>query len=216
MMMIADLARHERVVSKHLWNLAIWPVHVAWIAFRDKTRLCMISSLSAEALKVKWGDDHSPQSFLLGALRRGESESAVRAIKQAWARHLVLLFRGQTLSQDDQLRFASYFGTLGNRKRAPEALRDRAHHEGRPVSGRGRVAQPPAGRSGLGPRRREDHRVTLCRPACAGRAYTGDGGAVASRRRTGRLRRTPVVKTMAARTSKYSPTAPVAGAAAAQ
>ena len=41
MMMIADLARHERVVSEHLWNLAIWPVHVAlsWIAFRDKTWL---------------------------------------------------------------------------------------------------------------------------------------------------------------------------------
>jgi len=51
----------------------------------------------------------------------------VRAIKQASARHLVLLFRGQTLSQDDQLRFASYFGTLGDRKRAPEAARDRAH-----------------------------------------------------------------------------------------
>jgi alpha-ketoglutarate-dependent taurine dioxygenase len=118
-------------------------------------------------------------------LTRPVSESAVRAIKQAWARHLVLLFRGQTLSQDDQLRFASYFGTLGNRKRAPAALRDRAHHKGRPVSGRGRVAQPPAGRSGLGPRRREDHRVTLCRSACAGRAYTGDGGAVARRRRTG-------------------------------
>jgi taurine dioxygenase len=59
-------------------------------------------------------------------LTRPVSESAVRAIKQAWARHLVLLFRSQTLSQDDQLRFASYFGTLGDRKRAPEALRDRA------------------------------------------------------------------------------------------
>lgn len=60
----------------------------------------------------------------------------------------------------------------------------RRHHKGRPVSGRGREAQPPAGRSGLGPQRREDHRVTSCRSACAGRAYTGDGGAVASRRRT--------------------------------
>jgi len=59
-------------------------------------------------------------------LTRPLSEAAVRAIKDAWARHLVLVFRGQTLSQDDQLRFASYFGTLGDRKRAPEALRDRA------------------------------------------------------------------------------------------
>ena len=59
-------------------------------------------------------------------LTRPVSESAVRAIRQAWARHLVLLFRGQTLSQDGQLRSASYFGTLGDRRRAPEALRDRA------------------------------------------------------------------------------------------
>jgi hypothetical protein len=74
MMMIADLARQEGIVSEHLWNLTIWPVHVAlsWIAFRDKTRLCMISSLSVEALKVKSDDDNSPRSFLLGALRRGE------------------------------------------------------------------------------------------------------------------------------------------------
>src|SRR5438045_7420313 len=53
------------------------------------------------------------------------SQSEVRAIKDAWARHLVLVFRGQKLSQDDQLRFASYFGQLGDRKKAPEALRSR-------------------------------------------------------------------------------------------
>src|SRR5262249_53951149 len=53
------------------------------------------------------------------------SEEAVGAIKDAWGRHLVLVFRGQTLSQDDQLRFASYFGDLGVRKKAPEALRAR-------------------------------------------------------------------------------------------
>jgi taurine dioxygenase len=59
-------------------------------------------------------------------LTRPLSDTAVRAIKEAWAKHLVLVFRGQTISQDDQLRFASYFGTLGDRKRAPEPLRDRA------------------------------------------------------------------------------------------
>jgi taurine dioxygenase len=37
----------------------------------------------------------------------------------------VLLFRGQELSEDDQLRFASYFGMLGDRRKAPEALRNR-------------------------------------------------------------------------------------------
>ena len=54
------------------------------------------------------------------------SERQVNAIKEAWGRHLVLLFRGKNLSQDDQLRFASYFGDLGSRKKAPEALRSRA------------------------------------------------------------------------------------------
>ncbi len=53
-------------------------------------------------------------------------EHQVRAIKEAWKKHLVLVFRGQEVSQDDQLRFASYFGDLGNRKKAPEALRTRA------------------------------------------------------------------------------------------
>ena len=48
------------------------------------------------------------------------------AIKEAWRRHLVLVFRGQAISQEDQLRFASYFGTLGDRKQAPEQLRSRA------------------------------------------------------------------------------------------
>jgi taurine dioxygenase len=59
-------------------------------------------------------------------LTRPLSTREVRAIKDAWGRHLVLVFRGQQLSQDDQLRFASYFGDLGSRRKAPEALRSRA------------------------------------------------------------------------------------------
>jgi taurine dioxygenase len=59
-------------------------------------------------------------------LRRPLSERQVRAIKDAWGKHLVLVFRGQELSQEDQLRFASYFGELGSRKKAPAALRGRA------------------------------------------------------------------------------------------
>jgi taurine dioxygenase len=59
-------------------------------------------------------------------LTRELTPTQVAAIKAAWAKHLVLVFRGQDVSQDDQLRFASYFGPLGNRKVAPEPLRDRA------------------------------------------------------------------------------------------
>jgi taurine dioxygenase len=54
------------------------------------------------------------------------SAAEVAAIKDAWGKHLVLVFRGQQVSQDDQLRFASYFGDLGSRKKAPEPLRGRA------------------------------------------------------------------------------------------
>src|SRR5258705_8994558 len=53
------------------------------------------------------------------------SEATVEAIKDAWGKHLVLVFRGQNVSQDDQLRFATYFGDLGLRKKAPEQLRSR-------------------------------------------------------------------------------------------
>ena len=54
------------------------------------------------------------------------SPQTVRAIKDAWAKHLVLVFRGQSIDQEQQLRFASYFGDLGSRRKAPEPLRARA------------------------------------------------------------------------------------------
>jgi taurine dioxygenase len=59
-------------------------------------------------------------------LTRPLSPSTVAAIKDAWGRHLVVVFRGQTLTEEQQLRFASYFGDLGIRKKAPEPLRSRA------------------------------------------------------------------------------------------
>src|SRR5262249_17343438 len=54
------------------------------------------------------------------------SEGAVRAIKAAWAEHLVLVFRGQSITQEQQLRFASYCGDRGSQRKAPEPLRSRA------------------------------------------------------------------------------------------
>jgi taurine dioxygenase len=59
-------------------------------------------------------------------LTRELTPTQVAAIKDAWNKHLVLVFRGQKLSQEDQLRFAGYFGPLGDRKVAPQALRGRA------------------------------------------------------------------------------------------
>jgi taurine dioxygenase len=52
-------------------------------------------------------------------LSRPLDEETVRQIKQAWYQHTVLLFREQTLSDDDQRRFASHFGPVAKRVRPP-------------------------------------------------------------------------------------------------
>lgn len=70
---------------------------------------------------------HPCGAEILGVdLSKPLSDSTVRDIQRAWDENLVLLFRGQELSQDDQLRFAANFGKLGERKKAPDALRSRA------------------------------------------------------------------------------------------
>src|SRR6476660_9280176 len=55
-------------------------------------------------------------------LTRPLSPETVRAIRDAWNKHIVLVFRGQQVSEEDQLRFAEYFGNLGERKRAKTQL----------------------------------------------------------------------------------------------
>ena len=55
-------------------------------------------------------------------LSRPLSPETVKAIRDAWNKHIVLVFRGQQVSEEDQLRFASYFGNLGERKRAKTQL----------------------------------------------------------------------------------------------
>ncbi len=45
----------------------------------------------------------------------------VERILSAWHDHLVLLFRGQDLSEEAQIRFAQYFGLLQKRPRPPSA-----------------------------------------------------------------------------------------------
>lgn len=73
----------------------------------------------------------TPMSPACGAMISGVdltkelSADVVRQIQDAWNEHLVLVFRGQTLSQEDQLRFAAHFGPLGKRKQAPDQLKER-------------------------------------------------------------------------------------------
>ncbi len=61
-------------------------------------------------------------------LARELPDETIAAIKAAWAQHLVLVFRDQTITQEQQLRFAARFGELGERKvaQAREELRSRA------------------------------------------------------------------------------------------
>lgn len=48
------------------------------------------------------------------------TEADVAAINKAWLEHIVILFRGQKLSQEDQLRVTAYFGEVGELGRPPK------------------------------------------------------------------------------------------------
>ena len=53
-------------------------------------------------------------------LREKPDDETVRAIYQAWLDHLVIVFPGQTLSQEDLIRATGYFGELGELSRPPK------------------------------------------------------------------------------------------------
>jgi taurine dioxygenase len=69
----------------------------------------------------------APLSRALGAevkgldLRQPLDPAAIQAINEAFDRHIVLVFRGQELSEQDQLRAAGYFGTVHIRRRPANA-----------------------------------------------------------------------------------------------
>lgn len=78
-----------------------------------------------------------PLSDALGAeirgldLSREIDDASFAIIEQAWHDHLILLFRDQHLSEDDQVRFARRFGPLQGRPR-PAALRAEGGEVGHP------------------------------------------------------------------------------------
>ena len=67
--------------------------------------------------------DGVPLSKHIGAeirgldLREKPDEETIRAVYRAWLDHLVIVFPGQTLSQEDLLRVTGYFGELGELSR---------------------------------------------------------------------------------------------------
>jgi taurine dioxygenase len=74
-----------------------------------------------------------PLSAALGAeiagidLRDDLSAETFAKIVDAWHKHLVILFRNQSLSEDDQIRFAQRFGVLQKRTRPPETINEAGH-----------------------------------------------------------------------------------------
>ncbi len=72
-----------------------------------------------------------PLSDALGAeiagvdLRDDLPQPVIDEIRRLWNEHIVLVFRDQEISMEQQLAFARCFGELGERKRAPEELRER-------------------------------------------------------------------------------------------
>ncbi|MBM3485541.1 MAG: TauD/TfdA family dioxygenase [Alphaproteobacteria bacterium] len=59
-------------------------------------------------------------------LREPLDPAAVATIRKAWLDHLVILFRDQKLADEDQIRFAGYFGKVGDYLR-PKNLRNPDH-----------------------------------------------------------------------------------------
>src|SRR5687767_12320313 len=53
-------------------------------------------------------------------LRTKPDDATIKAIYQAWLDHLVIIFPGQKLSQEDLVRVTGYFGEIGDLHRPPK------------------------------------------------------------------------------------------------
>ena len=58
-------------------------------------------------------------------LRENLPQQTIDEIRALWNQYIVLVFRNQTITEDEQLRFAGKFGDLGERKAPPEELKER-------------------------------------------------------------------------------------------
>ena len=64
-------------------------------------------------------------------LRTEMDDAAYQTVHRAWLDYQVLVFPGQELGEEDQIRFTAHFGELGGRNRkAPTAEGDRVSHPG--------------------------------------------------------------------------------------
>ncbi len=80
-------------------------------------------------MEILTGLTVTPLSPVLGAeisginITKDLTPDVVEDLRAIWQEHLVLVFRGQDLSLEQQLKFASNFGELGERKRVSTAFK---------------------------------------------------------------------------------------------
>jgi taurine dioxygenase len=97
-------------------------------AWRDVPSSDKIAALQEQAMSLatKTRLDIVPLTRHIGAeirgidLRERPDDDTVRAIYQAWLDHLVIVFPGQQLSQEDFIRVTGYFGEIGEISRPPK------------------------------------------------------------------------------------------------
>jgi len=119
---LAALATGEVEHGKAVHHAAA-PVPAEW-----KVRLETPDSCGGAAMTVMTRSrfDVVPLSQHIGAeirgldLREKPDDDVIRAVYQAWLDHLVIIFPGQKLSQEDLLRATGYFGELGELSRPPK------------------------------------------------------------------------------------------------
>ena len=58
-------------------------------------------------------------------LREELPQTTIDEIRALWNKYIVLIFRGQEITEEEQLRFAGRFGDLGERKAPPKELKAR-------------------------------------------------------------------------------------------
>ena len=58
-------------------------------------------------------------------LREKLPQKTIDEIRALWNKYIVLIFRGQEITEEEQLRFAGRFGDLGKRKAPPKELKER-------------------------------------------------------------------------------------------
>ncbi len=80
----------------------------------------MVSDLTVKSISPVLGAEISGID-----LRDPLPQPVVDEILALWREHIVLVFRDQDLTMEQQLDFAANFGELGERKQAPKDLRDR-------------------------------------------------------------------------------------------